>query len=157
MEGFENFLQENQIYCKYWLFFVGNGSELLAKSDGEPVEDLNDGDEADSKAKSADAAKAGDEVQPSHLWRPFEFWNKKVPVEMWNIETDQTPLIFQRKCSRWRCPFHMRCSTHPPDKQRLIRSYLWFKSKTLAREDMSSLSPMEFGYLFLIGPDIWLV
>ena len=64
-------------YCKYWHFYVVDRSELLAKPDGEPVEDLNDGDEADSKAKSADAAKAGDEVQPSHLWRPFKFWNKK--------------------------------------------------------------------------------
>ena len=59
------------------LAVVVDGSELLAKPDGEPVEDLNNRDEADSKAKSADAAKAGDEVQPSHLWRPFKFWNKK--------------------------------------------------------------------------------
>ena len=66
-----------RIHCKYWLFYVVAGSELLAKPDWEPVEDLNDRDEADSKAKSADAAKAGDEVQPSHLWRPFEFWNNK--------------------------------------------------------------------------------
>ena len=65
--------------------YVGFESELLAKPDGEPVEDLNDGDEADSKAKSANAAKAGNEVQPSHLWRSFEFWNKKVldGMELW--------------------------------------------------------------------------
>ena len=81
------------------IFFV-DGSELLAKPDGEPVEDLNDRDEADSKAKSADAAKAGDEVQPSHLWRSFEFWNKKVSLETCNIATDQTLLISQRRCSR---------------------------------------------------------
>ena len=64
---------------------VVDGSELLAKPDGEPVEDLNDGDEADSKAKSADAAKAGDEVQPSHLWRPFEFWNKQIISFIGNV------------------------------------------------------------------------
>ena len=59
----------------FFLFLVDT-SELLAKPDGEPVEDLNDRNEADSKAKSANAAKAGDEVQPSHLWGSLELWEK---------------------------------------------------------------------------------
>ena len=53
-------------------------SEVLAKPDGEPVENLGDGDKADSEAKSTDAAKARNEVQPSHLWRSFKFCNTKM-------------------------------------------------------------------------------
>ena len=38
---------------------------------------------------------------------------------------------------------------------KMVRSEAWFKSRmTLAREDMSSLSPMEFGYFDLIGPNV---
>ena len=46
-------------------------SDLFAKSDREPVDNLNYGDKADPKAKSTEAAKAGDEVQPGHLWQPL--------------------------------------------------------------------------------------
>ena len=53
------------------------GSELLAEPDGEPVEDLSNGHKADSEAKSTEAAKTRNEVQPSHLGRPFKFWNRK--------------------------------------------------------------------------------
>ena len=49
-------------------------SELPAKPDGEPVENLSKRDTADPKAKSTETAKAGDEVQPSHLWQPLELW-----------------------------------------------------------------------------------
>ena len=35
---------------------------LLEKSDREPVDELNDGHKADSKAESTQAAKTGDEV-----------------------------------------------------------------------------------------------
>ena len=89
-------------------------SEPPAKSDREPIYDLSNGNKADPKTKPAEAAKAGDEVQPSHLWRPFEFWNKKV-VDGNGIATDQTQLILQRRCSQWRCPLYRRCSTHQPD------------------------------------------
>ena len=44
------------------VFFCSDGSKLFAKPDGEPVENLNKGDKADSETKSADAAKAGNEV-----------------------------------------------------------------------------------------------
>ena len=37
------------------------------KPNREPVDKLSDGDKADSKAKSTDPSKAGDEVQPGHL------------------------------------------------------------------------------------------
>ena len=40
---------------------------------GEPVENFNNGNEAEAKAKSAEAAKPRDEIQPSHLRRSLEF------------------------------------------------------------------------------------
>ena len=52
-------------------------SEFPAKPDGEPVKNLSERHKADSKTKSTEAAKAGDEVQPSHLWQPLELWKKK--------------------------------------------------------------------------------
>ena len=42
------------------------------KPDWEPVEKLSDRDETDSKTKSTDSSKVGDEVQPGHLWRSLE-------------------------------------------------------------------------------------
>ena len=48
--------------------------DIPAEPNREPVEELCDGDKTDSKAKSTDAAKTGDEVQPSHPWRPFKLW-----------------------------------------------------------------------------------
>ena len=47
--------------------------DISAQSDSKPVEDLNEGNEAEPKAKSAEATKTGDEVQPSHFWRSLEF------------------------------------------------------------------------------------
>ena len=43
-------------------------SELPAELQRKPVDDLNDGDKTEPKTKSAEAAKAGDEVHPSHFW-----------------------------------------------------------------------------------------
>ena len=48
-------------------------SEPPAKPDREPIEDLSNRDKADPKTKSTEAAKAGDEVQPGHLWQPLVF------------------------------------------------------------------------------------
>ena len=50
--------------------------KIPAQFDGEPVENLSKRHKADSKAKSTKASEARDEVQPSHLWQPFVFWNK---------------------------------------------------------------------------------
>ena len=50
-------------------------SDLLAKSDREPVDNLSHGHKADPKTKSTKAAKAGDEVQPGHLWQPLVLWD----------------------------------------------------------------------------------
>ena len=42
--------------------------KVPAESDWEPVEDFNDRDKTDSKAKATKTSKAGDEVKPGHLW-----------------------------------------------------------------------------------------
>ena len=52
-------------------------SELSAKSHREPVENLSKRDKADPKTKSTETSKAGDEVQPSHLWGSLEFWMQR--------------------------------------------------------------------------------
>ena len=49
--------------------------EPPAKPDREPIDDLSHRDKADPQTKSTEAAKAGDEVQPSHLWGSLELWN----------------------------------------------------------------------------------
>ena len=51
--------------------------EPPAKPDREPIDDLSNGNKADPKTKSTEAAKAGDEVQPSHLWGSLEFWMQR--------------------------------------------------------------------------------
>ena len=49
--------------------------EPPAKPDREPIDDLSKRDKADPKTKPTEAAKAGDEVQPSHLRGSLELWN----------------------------------------------------------------------------------
>ena len=41
--------------------------KVPAESYGEPVDDLDNRDKADSKAETAKPSKAGDEVEPRHL------------------------------------------------------------------------------------------
>ena len=53
-------------------------SKVLTKSNGEPVENLNQRHKTDSKAKSADPSKARNEVQPGHFWWPLKFWVKRI-------------------------------------------------------------------------------
>ena len=53
-------------------------SDLFAKSDREPVDNLSKRHKADSKTKPTETAKAGDEVQPSHLWQPLELWETRL-------------------------------------------------------------------------------
>ena len=47
-------------------------SPLPTKPDGEPINDLSNGNKTDPKAKSAESAKTRNEVQQSHLWRSFK-------------------------------------------------------------------------------------
>ena len=49
-------------------------SEILAKPNGEPVENFSNGHKSNPQAKSAETTEAGDEVQPSHLWQSLKFW-----------------------------------------------------------------------------------
>ena len=108
------------------VFLCVVGSELLAEPDGEPVENLSNRHKADTKAKSTEAAKARNEVQPSHLWRPFKFCDKTFfdGFELkCGIVTHPIPLSLQRRCSRWQCLCHRRCSTCPPDSRKIsVRS-----------------------------------
>ena len=46
--------------------------KVPAEPYGEPVDDLNHRDKADSKAETAEPSKAGDEVEPRHLGRALE-------------------------------------------------------------------------------------
>ena len=101
-------------------------SELPAKSDREPVENLSKRHKADSKTKSTETAKAGDEVQPSHLWQPLELWKKQLIVGRNRIATHQIQLVLQRRCSQWRYPSRRHCSLLGPDSRvRFGLSYIW--------------------------------
>ena len=55
-------------------------SELSAKSYGEPVENFSKRRKTGTKAKSTETAKAGDEIQPSHLWQPLKLWKKHLII-----------------------------------------------------------------------------
>ena len=66
----------NNYIFTYQRYFYVLSSMLPQKPDREPVENLSKRHKADPKAKSTEAAKARDEVQPGHLWQPLVFWNK---------------------------------------------------------------------------------
>ena len=54
-----------------WIFISTSHSsnlEVPAKLERKPVDNLNEGNKTEPKTKSAKAAKAGDEVHPSHFW-----------------------------------------------------------------------------------------
>ena len=54
-----------------WIFISTSHSynlEVPAKLERKPVDNLNEGNKTEPKTKSAEAAKAGDEVHPSHFW-----------------------------------------------------------------------------------------
>ena len=57
-----------------WL--IMKHSKVPAKSDREPVDDLDNRDKADSKAETAEPSKARDEVKPSHLGGALKLCNK---------------------------------------------------------------------------------
>ena len=46
------------------------------EDDGCPVDDLEEGDEAEAKAKSKEAAKWGDELDRSHSYSPLHLYHK---------------------------------------------------------------------------------
>ena len=48
--------------------------DIPAEPNREPVEELCDGDKTDSKAKSTNSSKVGDEVQPGHLGSSLVLW-----------------------------------------------------------------------------------
>ena len=54
---------------KFWKLM---NLELFTESYGEPVNDLNDWDKADSKTEPTHTADAGDEVKPGHFGRALK-------------------------------------------------------------------------------------
>ena len=67
---------KNYTFTNKISFYVLN-SELPPKPYSGPVENLGKRHKADPKTKSTETAKAGYEVQPSHLWQPLEFWERR--------------------------------------------------------------------------------
>ena len=51
---------------------------IPGKGDGCPVDDLEEGDEAESKAKSKQAAKGGDELNHSHPYAALHLYQNQV-------------------------------------------------------------------------------
>ena len=62
----------NAVLQLYKLYRLNHKSPT--KPNREPVDKLSDGDKTDSKAKSTDPSKAGDEVQPGHLGSSLVLW-----------------------------------------------------------------------------------
>ena len=119
----------NYTFTNQRSFFVLN-LELPQKPDGEPVENLSKRHKADPKTKSTETAKARDEVQPSHLWQPLEFWGKTSHhwflVGFSRIATRQIQLVLQRRCSQWRYHSRRHCSLLGPNSRvRFGLSYIW--------------------------------
>ena len=55
--------EQNVLY----LFQSSKLEDISAKLKGEPVENFNNGNKAEAKAKSTEAPKARDKVHPSHF------------------------------------------------------------------------------------------
>ena len=76
-------------------------SQIPAEPNGEPIENLSKRHKADSKTKSTKTTKAGDEVQPSHLWQPLEFCDTHIAemvLIVW-VATHHTLWVLQKRCS----------------------------------------------------------
>ena len=109
-----------------WVFsYFIDASKVLAKPDWEPVEEFNNRDKADPKEEAADAAKAGDEVQPGHFWRSLKLCKK---------------FIFTAKRRK---------------NLKSASPWLNHFSETSVSEVMSSFPAILLGYLSLIGPNSW--
>ena len=78
-----------------WL--IMKHSKVPAKSDGEPVDDLDNRDKADSKAETAEPSEAGDEVKPRHLGRALKLCNKRMVTFSSFIKSNQELMFCQKK------------------------------------------------------------
>ena len=58
-----------------WL--IMKHSKVPAQSDREPVDDLDNRDKADSKAKAAKSSEARDEVEPRHFGGPLKLCKER--------------------------------------------------------------------------------
>ena len=75
--------------------------KVPAESDGEPVDDLNNRDKADSKAETAEPSEARDEVKPRHLGRALKLCKIKKSFVYTLPREDKMPyqtlLSYQRR------------------------------------------------------------
>ena len=74
--------------------------KVPAESDGEPVDDLNNRDKADSKAETAEPSKTRDEVEPCHLGGALELCKIKKSFVYTSLREDKMP--YQTLLSRQR-------------------------------------------------------
>ena len=118
---------------KNWFDTLKKRSEL-AKPDWEPVENLSNGDKTDPEAKSADAAKARNEVQPGHLWRPFKFCNRKLHGLVWTCGMSNLPNTVESPKKMFIKDVHdgnvlfISIVRHLVLIKRLVRSRVWWIS-----------------------------
>ena len=126
---------------------------FLAKSKWEPVENLNKRDKADPKTKSTEAAKAGDEVQPGHLWQPLVFWSNESDFDK---KTNNTVYSWISKENvHYGNVVFIGIVVSAFLKKRLVLANVEFGTMTIVSEVMISLSSIDFGNFSLIGPVLW--
>ena len=126
---------------------------FLAKSKWEPVENLNKRDKADPKTKSTEAAKAGDEVQPGHLWQPLVFWSNKSDFD--KVTNNTVYSWISKENVHYGNVVFIGIVVSAFLKKGLVLANVDYATMTLVSEVMSSLSSIDFGYFSLIGPVLW--
>ena len=142
-ETIQSIANSNLIDCIVCLFYSGLKWATLGcfyltwicRSEGseepnrEPVNNLDERNKTDPKAKSTDATQARDEVQPGHFWRSLEFWNISVisvsvkwyswnscvKILMIDFISYQMLLNLQRICLRQQCLFRRHCRNLIPE------------------------------------------
>ena len=61
--------------CLFFYYFL-SPHDVPEEPDDEPVDDLEEGDEAEAKAETEETAHAGDEVDGSHPLDPLVLWKQ---------------------------------------------------------------------------------
>ena len=127
------------------LLLVSN-YQFRAQFDGEPVENLSKRHKANPKTKSTETAKAGDEVQPSHLWQPLEFCATHILLRWFQLFGLQLTIhcgLPKKDIHNCDVPFVGVVVHLVLIRVLVLEMGAWLN--TLVSEDISSLSPMKFG------------
>ena len=74
MNRIKEITRKIQVYC-FHLHVARGAAESLAEPDGEPVDDLDTGDEAESEEEAEEAADLRDEVYGGHAEGALELEN----------------------------------------------------------------------------------